>query len=97
MEVLQSEEELVAKDAAEHRNGQQEARMRMDPALVVGGKSAGGDDTMDMRMEQDVGTPAVQGWRGSRSRRPGILDRLPPLIRSGNWRRTAGGKSGPGS
>ena len=60
VEALQPEEELVAKDAAEHRNGQQEARMGMDPALVVGGESAGGDDTVDMRVEQGVGTPAVQ-------------------------------------
>jgi hypothetical protein len=34
--------------------------MGMDPALVVGGESAGGDDTVDMGMEQEVGTPAVQ-------------------------------------
>ena len=34
--------------------------MRMDPALVVGGESAGGDDTVDMRMEQEVRTPAMQ-------------------------------------
>ena len=60
VEALQCEEELVAKDAAEHRNGQQEARMGMDPALVVGGESAAGDDTVDMGMEQDVGTPAME-------------------------------------
>lgn len=36
VEALQSEQELVAKDATKHRDGQQEARMRMDPALVVG-------------------------------------------------------------
>jgi len=36
VEALQCEEELVAKDAAEHRNGQQEAGMRMYPTLVVG-------------------------------------------------------------
>src|SRR4029077_2427085 len=60
VEALQSAQELVAKDAAKHRNGQQEARMRMDPALVIWGESAAGDDTVDMRMEQDVRTPAMQ-------------------------------------
>ena len=60
VEALEREEELVAKDAAEHRNGQQEAGMGMDPGLVVGGESSGGDDTVDMRVEQEVGTPAVQ-------------------------------------
>jgi hypothetical protein len=34
--------------------------MRMDPALVVGGEFATGDDTVDMGMKQDVGTLAVQ-------------------------------------
>ena len=34
--------------------------MGVDPALVVGGESSGGDDTVDMRVEQEVGTPAVQ-------------------------------------
>ena len=60
VKALQSEQELVTKDATKHRDGQQEARMRMDPALVVGGESAAGDDTVDMRMEQDVGTPAME-------------------------------------
>ena len=36
VKALQSGQELVAKDATKHRDGQQEARMRMDPALVVG-------------------------------------------------------------
>ena len=48
--LLQSVKELAAKDSSQDLAGKKEAGMGGDPAGVVGGESAGGDDAMDMGM-----------------------------------------------
>ena len=57
---LESGDELTAKDAAEHAHRQEEGIARVDPARVVGRKPSGGNQTMQVRMEQQVLTPTVQ-------------------------------------
>ena len=39
-------EEQAAKEAGEHFHGKEVARAAGDPALVIGGKSTAGDDTV---------------------------------------------------
>src|SRR5260370_29644071 len=60
VEVLQSKDELVAEDGAEHRDRQQEARGRMYPALVVGRQAAGRNDAVGMWLNEYVLAPGVQ-------------------------------------
>ena len=61
IEVAESGEELLAEDAAQDGNRQQEHRMAgMDPALVIGRQSAAGNDAVDMIMGQQVRSPGVQ-------------------------------------
>src|SRR5215831_12991221 len=57
---LESGDELTAKDATEHAHRQEEGIARVDPARVVGRKTSGGNQTMQVRMEQQVLTPTVQ-------------------------------------
>ena len=46
----ESGDKLAAEDSPQHLDGQKEAIARGDPALVVGGKAAGRNYTMDMGM-----------------------------------------------
>ena len=48
--LLQSVHELVAKDPSQDLAGKKEAGMGREPAGVVGGKSSGRNDAMDMGM-----------------------------------------------
>ena len=57
---LESGDELAAKDATEYADGQEEGIAGMDPVGVVGGKTSGGNHTVDVRMKQQVLTPTVQ-------------------------------------
>ena len=57
---LQASNELAAKHAPQYSNGKEEAGMRSNPAGVIAGESAGGDDTVDMRMKLEFLIPAVQ-------------------------------------
>ena len=57
---LESVNELAAKDATEYAHRQEEWIAGMDPAGVVGGNTSGRNQTMEMRMEQQVLTPTVQ-------------------------------------
>ena len=57
---FKSGDELTAKDATEHAYGQEEGIAGMDPACVVRGKTSGRNQTMQVRMEQQVLTPTVQ-------------------------------------
>jgi len=57
---FESVDELAAKDTTENFHGQEEGITGMDPASVVGGKTSGGNHTMQVRMEQQVLTPTVQ-------------------------------------
>ena len=56
--------ELLQKQAAEqsrqHAYGQEEAGLARDPAGAVGREPAAGDDTMQMRVMQQGGSPGVQ-------------------------------------
>ena len=57
---FESIDELAAKDPTEYAHRQEEVIAGMDPACVVGGKTSGRNQTMEMRMEQQVLTPTVQ-------------------------------------
>jgi hypothetical protein len=57
---LESVDELATKDPTEYAHRQEEGIAGMDPAGVVGGKTSGRNQTMEMRMEQQVLTPTVQ-------------------------------------
>ena len=48
--LFQSGDELAPKDPCQDGDGKKEAAAGVEPALVVGRESAGGDHTMDMRM-----------------------------------------------
>jgi len=53
-------DELAAKDTTEYFHGQEEGIAGVDPVGVVGRKTSGRNDTMQVRMEQQVLTPTVQ-------------------------------------
>src|SRR5690242_19736763 len=57
---LQPGGELPAEDAAEHLHGQEEPIAWLNPALMIEGKAACWNYTMDMRMVQDSLTPTVK-------------------------------------
>ena len=56
----ESGDELAAEDSTQHLDGEKEAIARGDPALVVGGKAAGGNDTMDMGMMLQFLIPTME-------------------------------------
>jgi len=58
--AFQSGDELTAKDASQDRDGKKEAATGGEPAVVVGGESASGDHTMDMRMMLQLLVPGVE-------------------------------------
>ena len=57
---LEPGDELPAKYAPEHINGEKEARTRLDPACVIEGEPTGWDDAVDMRMKLEFLVPGVQ-------------------------------------
>jgi len=57
---FQSGDELAAKDATEYAHREEEGIAGMDPAGVIGRKTSGRNQTMQMRMEQQVLPPTVQ-------------------------------------
>src|SRR5579859_527960 len=57
---LQGGDELAAKHAPQHRNGKEEARVGSNPATVITGESAGGNDTVDMGMQLEFLVPGME-------------------------------------
>ena len=51
---------LAAEDAAENLHGQKEGIPGMNPARVVRGEAAGGNDAVQVRMQAQVLSPGVQ-------------------------------------
>ena len=60
VEFAEARHELAAEDTAEDFDGQKEAGLCGDPALVVGTQSAGRDDAVNMRMVQQLLIPGMQ-------------------------------------
>jgi hypothetical protein len=58
--AFQRRDELAAKNPSQNRKGKKEAATGGEPAAVVGGESAGGDHTMDMRMMLQLLVPGVE-------------------------------------
>ena len=54
---LEPSDELAAKHLPEHGNGEEEARVRSNPAGVIEREPAGGNNAVDMRM--NTPTPTV--------------------------------------
>jgi hypothetical protein len=57
---LESGDELSTKDPTEYAHRQEEGIAGVDPAGVIGRKTSGRNQAMQMRMEQQVLTPTVQ-------------------------------------
>jgi hypothetical protein len=55
-----SGDELAAKHAPQYSNGKEEAWMGSNPAALIKRKSAGWDDTVDMRMKLEFLVPGVE-------------------------------------
>lgn len=58
--VAKSVNELTAEDTAEHANGQEEGAPCGDPAGMIGSETAGGNDTMGVRMKLQALIPTVE-------------------------------------
>jgi hypothetical protein len=54
---LEAGDELATKHAQQYSNGKEEAWVRSNPAGVIAGESAGGNDAVDMGMQTP--TPTV--------------------------------------
>ena len=57
---VQAGDELATKHAPQHGDGEEEAWMGSNPAGVIGGESAGGNDTVDMGMKLEFLVPGVK-------------------------------------
>src|SRR6059036_1926841 len=57
---LQAGDELATKRAPQYSDGEEEARMGSNPAGVIAGKSAGGNDTVDMGMKLEFLVPGME-------------------------------------
>ena len=57
---LETGDELAAKNAPEHRDGEKEARARWNPVSVIEREPTGGDDTMNMGMKFKLLVTGVQ-------------------------------------
>ena len=57
---LQAGDELAAEHAPQYGNGKEEAWVGSNPAGVLAGESAGGNDTVDMRMKLEFLVPGVK-------------------------------------
>src|SRR4029077_15558682 len=53
---LQASDELATEHPPQHRDGKKEAWVRSNPAGVIGGESASGNDTVDMGMKTPTPT-----------------------------------------
>ena len=58
--VLEEGQHLAAEHAAEHMHGQKEVGPGCDPAGVIESQTAGGNETVQMRMMSQVLRPGVQ-------------------------------------
>jgi hypothetical protein len=58
--LLQCRDELAAEHSTEDFHGQEEGITLVNPTFMVRGKATGRDDTMDMRMVQQVRPPGVE-------------------------------------
>ena len=58
--ALQRSDELAAKNPSQNRKRKKEAATGTAPTVMVGGESAGGDHTMDMRMMLQLLVPSVK-------------------------------------
>jgi hypothetical protein len=57
---LQVGDELATKHAPQYSNGKEEAWMGSNPAGVIAGESAGGEDTVDMGMKLEFLVPGME-------------------------------------
>jgi len=57
---LQAGDELATKHAPKYGDGNEEAWVGSNPAGVITGESAGGNDTVDMRMKLEFLVPGMQ-------------------------------------
>src|SRR5579864_6514781 len=57
---LQAGDELAAKHAPQYRNRKEEAWVGSNPAGVIAGESAGGNDTVDMGMKLEFLVPGME-------------------------------------
>lgn len=57
---LQAGDELATEHAPQYRDGEEEARVGSNPAGVIAGESAGGNDTVDMGMELEFLVPGMK-------------------------------------
>ena len=57
---LQAGDELAAEHAPQNSDGKEEARVGSNPAGVIAGESAGGNDAVDMGMKLEFLIPGVQ-------------------------------------
>src|SRR5208337_1015901 len=60
METFQSGEELAAKDATQDFDGQEERIARAQPSTMIQREPAGGNDTVNVGMQEQVLSPGVQ-------------------------------------
>jgi len=58
--LLESGDELAAKDTAQHLYRQEEWVARLDPALVIGRETAGGNYAVDVRVMLEILPPGVE-------------------------------------
>src|SRR5215469_8788404 len=58
--VLESADELAAKDFAQHFLGKEVVFSCVDPTAVIGREAAGGHDTMNVRVNIELLAPSVQ-------------------------------------
>jgi hypothetical protein len=64
-EVFEPVDELVAEDTTQDRDGQQEKRLASgNPTPMICRQAAGGNDTVDMWMEQQVRSTGVPRYHG---------------------------------
>jgi hypothetical protein len=82
---LQSGDELTAEDATQYADGQEEGIAGMDPAGVIWRETSSWDQTMDMRMSQQILAPGMQDGEESdlRSQVLGIGGNLQKGLRTG--------------
>ncbi len=57
---LQAGDELATKHAPQYSDGKEEAGVGSNPAGVIAGQSAGGNDTVDMRMQLEFLIPGME-------------------------------------
>jgi hypothetical protein len=58
--AFHSDDKLTAKNSAEYRDGKKEARARWNPTRVIERQSAGGHDTMHVRVMFEFLIPGVE-------------------------------------